>query len=188
MFGKGFKGVIHLENPIFEMKNMIILAEMLGKSLSFLLGKQHFRGVEILQQLVYIFNRPLGYEKFASGDIEKRDATTFGSKVHRRQKIIGFGFKNIVVKGHSWGYQFGNAALDDVFGKFWVFQLVANSHPAASHHQSWQIGIEGMVGKARQFSFIAAIVSGGKGNVQNARSPDGIFPKSFVKIAYTEQQ
>jgi hypothetical protein len=109
--------------------------------------------------------------------------------VYGTKKIIFLVVEHIIVDGNARRYQFGNAPLDEFFGCFGVFQLIANGNSFACSHQFGQIGIECVMGKSRKLhKLCCAVGTSCERYAQNFGSYDGVIRKSFVKIAYTKQQ
>ena len=63
------------------------------------------------------------------------------------KKVVLLLFQNFVVGGDAGRHQFGDAALDEGFGEFGIFQLVADGHAVAGAYQFGKVGVEGMVRK-----------------------------------------
>ena len=88
--------------------------------------------------------------------------------MHRSQEIVLFLFQHIVVIGHAWRHQLHDATLHQFLGQFRVFKLLTHSHFQSGTNQLGQIGIQGMVWKARQFDVgRGAVGAFGQHNAKN---------------------
>ena len=75
------------------------------------------------------------------------------------------------LRGDAGCHQFGNAALNDTFCQFGIFQLVADGHTVTGFHQFMEISIQCMMRKTGELAGGGgAIISFGKSNTQNAGS------------------
>ena len=104
------------------------------------------------------------------------------------QKVIFFDIEHIVVGRYARCNKFGDAAFDQLFGEFRVFELVANGHAQPGTHKFRQIGVERMMRKSGH-SRCVGIFAGtfGQCDAQNFGSNLGILVVCFVKIAATKQ-
>ena len=108
---------------------MIILPESLKKFLFLLLWQQHLTGAKVLKQLVEIFERAFGSEKFPCGNIQKRCLQVALAKMYGTKKIIRFALQHLVIHRHPGSDQLGHASFHDALGRFGVFKLITNSNP-----------------------------------------------------------
>jgi len=98
-----------------------------------------------------------------------------------QRKLFPCGWAWLSSMANTRRYQFGNAPLDEFFGCFGVFQLIANGNSFACSHQFGQIGIECVMGKSGKFHKLgSAIGTSGERYAQNFGSDDGVIRK-FVK-------
>ena len=167
MAREGFPGIVVLKDPVFEVKGVVFRSEAFGEFGSVFLGKQHFFGPEVLQPFVYAFGAGFGHEEFAGGDIQKGNPHAAALKMHSRQKIVRFGLQQFVAERYPGGDQLGDPPLYDGLGLFGVFQLVADGHPLPGLDQFGQVGVQGVVRKARQGCHIAPVVALGEHNVED---------------------
>ena len=142
-----------------------------------------------IQQLVDVLKTSLSRQKFAGRNVEKGNSRHVFIEMDGSKKIIFTVFENIIIDGNTGCHQFGNPAFDNVFGHFRVFELLADGHPLPGPNQLGQIGIQRVIRKSGQFHGTGRPVGPAcQGDPQYLSRFDGIFPKRFVKIAYTEQQ
>ena len=62
-------GIVVAEHPVVEDGEVVLASKGLDEILSFVALKQHFGGVEALQQLVDVFVVALGEIELACGDV-----------------------------------------------------------------------------------------------------------------------
>ena len=96
-------------------------------------------------------------------------------------------FQNLIVARHAGRNHLRHAPSND-FPRHRFFELLTYRHSKARPHETRQIRVHGMVRKTRQFGIMPTIVSARERDAEDARSRDGIFAKSFVKITDSEQQ
>ena len=68
--------------------------------------------------------------------------------MHSGKKVVFLIIQHIVAHGHTRRHKFGDAAFDEFFGQFRVFQLVANGYAFARTYKFWQICIKRMMWKS----------------------------------------
>ena len=112
--------------------------------------------------------------------------------MHGSQEVVFAACQDVVGNGYARCHEFGDAALDEFLGKLRVFQLVANRHAVTRTHQSGQIRVERMVGKARHFCLrrrsALAVISARQGDTEHLSGNHGIVTVCFIEVAATEQQ
>ena len=86
--------------------------------------------------------------------------------MHSCQEIVFLIVQHIIAQGDTRCHQFGNASFYKLFRKFGILKLIADSHTFTSSDEFGQIGIEGMMGKARHLVALhtSTIVTMGEGN------------------------
>ena len=86
--------------------------------------------------------------------------------MHSCEEVVFLIVQHIIRQRNTRSYQFGNASFDELFREFGVFELIADSHTFSCSDQFGQIGIEGMMGKARHLVALhtSTIVTMGKGD------------------------
>ncbi len=168
---------------------MVVVAKRLAKRRFTLFRDEDFARTEIPEELVDIVRGALCSQEFAGGDIQKSDAELFLSKTHRRQEVVRFRLQYLVIERHTRCDQFRNAALDDCFGHFGILQLVADGDTESGFYQFGEIGVQGMMRKPGQCRLtFASVPPFCQDDTEDARGPDGIFSKGFVKIAHAKQE
>ena len=163
---------------------------MLLEQFPFRAFEQHLFRREIAQQLVHIVEISLGGQEFTRRYIEKSHThfVTF-PEMNTRQEIILSVIENIVVNRHARCHQFRNAALDQFFCQFRVFQLFANSYPFSGTHQFGKVSIESMMGKTGQLHILGgSICPASQCNPQYFRCHQSIVRKRFIKVPHPEKQ
>ena len=108
--------------------------------------------------------------------------------MHGCQEIVRFGLQELVAERNPRGDQLGDAPLHNGLGLLRVFQLVADGYPLPGLDQLGQVGIQGMVRKARQGGLVAPVVALGEHNVEDVGCLFGIRPEGLVEIPHAEQQ
>ena len=86
--------------------------------------------------------------------------------MHSSQEVVFLIVQHIIAQGYTRCHQFGNASFYEFLREFRVFELIADSHTLSCSDQFGQIGIEGMMGKARHLVALhtSTIVTMGKGD------------------------
>ena len=86
--------------------------------------------------------------------------------MHSCEEVVFLVVQHIITQGDTRRHQFRNASLDKLLCEFGVFELIADSHTLSCSDQFGQIGIEGMMGKARHLVALhtSTIVTMGKGD------------------------
>ena len=102
---------------------------------------QHFLGSEITQELIHIIRCTLSYEKLTRTDIKEGKSAGSLAKMDGSQEVVLLMVQHRIIHGNTGGYQLRDTTLYKGFGKFGIFQLVADSHTLACSNQLGQIGI-----------------------------------------------
>jgi hypothetical protein len=72
--------------------------------------------------------------------------------VHCCKKVIAAVIEQFVVSGYAGRYEFCNASLYNALGLFGIFKLIAYRYPVARLYEFVEVGVQRMMGKARQFT------------------------------------
>ena len=72
--------------------------------------------------------------------------------MHGGYKIVAFMVKDIVVYADSRCHELCDAALNELFSQFGVFELLANGNPFARPYEFRQICVKGVVRKSGKFN------------------------------------
>lgn len=188
MFEQAFSGIGFVEDPALHSIGIEAVAELLFECFLVAALEDHFSRLEGLQEFVDILLVAFSHKEFAGGDIQEGNTTLVFGVVDTGQEIIAVMLQHFIVSGDTRRYQFSYAAFHDAFGKFGIFELIADGHAVTCFHQFMEIGVQGMMGEACQFGGSGiAIIPFGKGNAQHLGSHNGVAAKGFIEIAYTEE-
>ena len=121
---------------------------------------------EFPQELLHIILCALTCQKLTSRDIKESHTKRTFTKMHSCEEVVFLIVQHIITQGDTRCHQFGNASFDELFREFGVFELIADSHTLSCSDQFGQIGIEGMMGKARHLVALhtCTIVTMGEGD------------------------
>ena len=102
------------------------------KFAQFIFLNDDLAGLEALHDFIDIADAALCNKKLTSRYIQECNSCLVGEEMNACQEVILIVFQHIIVKGHSWGHQFGNTSFHDLFGQFRIFQLVAYGNTLTS--------------------------------------------------------
>ena len=178
------------EDPVVHFENDMLGAEVAFEVLFVCPIVEHFFGSKTAEEFFYVVERALPREELTGRDVEESHAASGFAEVDGGEEVVFFIVEHVIAHGYARGDEFGNAPLDESFGEFGVFQLVADGHTSSCPNQFRQISVQGVVGKSCHFGDIAAttVIPLGKGDAENARRDDGIFTIGLVEVAATKQQ
>ena len=147
--------------------------------------QQDLLGREVGQQQVYEVERALRHAEGAGGDVQECRARQVFLEIEGAQPVVFGGVEQRFVVVHAGGHQLGDAALDQFFGEFGVFQLVADGHFVAGSDHFWQINVYGVVRNPREIRVIAGTGGlAGQYEPQHLAHHDGVVCKGLVEVAH----
>jgi len=177
------------KDPFVEPVGIETRTESVGETVLPAALEDHLLGRKVGYELVDVGIGALGNVEFARRDVEKGDAGDLRTEENRSQVSILLVGKNVVAHDHARCNQLDDPALDQPLDGLGVLQLLADGYPLARPHQLGQVGVDGVVGKARQLDERRRTVGAAReGDAQNAARLDGVFAEGFVEVADTKQQ
>ena len=146
-------------------------------------------GCEVRNELVDVVVGAFGHVELARRNIEERHTGRLPAEVDRSEEGVFLVGQDIVAQHDARSHQFDHAALDESLHQLGVLQLLADGHTLARPHQLRQVGVDGMVGKSRQFDVRRRSVGAARErDAQNAAGLDRVVAEGLVEIAHAEQQ
>ena len=177
------------KDPLVETVGVEFRPERTGKTVLVAALVDDLLGLEVRDQLVYIAVRSLGHIELARGDVQKSHARRLPAEIDRRDEVVLLVGQDVVAQHDARSHQFDHAALDESLHQLGVLQLLADGHTLARPHQLRQVGVDGMVGKSRQFDVRRRSVGAARErDAQNAAGLDRVVAEGLVEIAHAEQQ
>ena len=177
------------KDPLVETVSVEFRPERTGKTVLVAALVDDLLGLEVRDQLVYIAVRSLGHIELARGDVQKSHARRLPAEIDRRDEVVLLVGQDVVAQHDARSHQFDHAALDESLHQLGILQLLADGHALARPHQLRQVGVDGMVGKSRQFDVRRRSVGAARErDAQNAAGLDRVVAEGLVEIAHAEQQ
>ena len=158
---------------------------------------EHLLGLEVGHQFLHIVGRTFAREELSRGDVEEGHAADTvlavgiadGGQMDGREKVVLLVVEHMLIDGHSRGHHLGDATFHQSLGRLRVFQLVADGHTQSCPHQSGQIGVEGVIGKAGHLCAEGGtVVAPGKRDAEDARGIHRIFTIGLIEVTAAEEQ
>ena len=141
------------EHPIVETGSRDVVSKQRANIAFALPVDEPFFGLKASQDAVHPARVTLGDLKFPRAQIQQRQPHGFGGPMNGRNVVVGLAFKHVVVHHQPGGHQLCDAPLDQSFGLFGVFELVAYGHLQSRLDELGEVGVQAVVWKSSQFHF-----------------------------------
>jgi hypothetical protein len=156
-------------------------------------GYQHFGGLQaeqlVEQFLLASFARDFGRQELACGDIDDAQPVNRVAQHSGDEVVVRARIEHRVFHDGAWGQHARDAAFDETFGEFGVFDLVADGDAVAFLHEFGEVAFVGVDGHARHRDApVAAVLAPRQHDFQLARGDFGVFPVELIKVADLHRQ
>ena len=184
------------EGPLVHRGDESLGVEAPAEALEETALHENLFGGKVGEQDLDIVQRTLRHPEGAGGDIQKRDtrrtpavAAAALVESHCGQEVVLLLREQVIVVGDTRRDEFRDAALDQFFGEFRVFQLVADGHLEAGLHQAGQVVVDGVVGNAGQRGVAARTARAPRQHdSQRLAHRHGILSEGLIEITYPVEQ
>ena len=177
------------KHPIVHLVGTETRAKVAFEVVATLSVVEYLLRLEVTHQLLHVVVGTLTRQELTCRDIEEADATGALAKVYCTKKVVLFVVEHRIAHCHTRCHQFRDTSLDEFLRQLRVFQLVTDGHSSASTNQLRQVGVEGMMWKARHLvALVIPIIAMRQRDAQYLRRNDSILAIRLVEVTTTKQQ
>ena len=182
--------VLHSKAPVLDLEDKATVADDLVKEATTRALDEYLLGLVGAEELLQMLGGAFGDDEFARRDIQQRDAPhgTIAGEPDGSQIVVLLASKDVVAEHNPRGDELRDATLDELLRQLGVLELVADSHATPCANELRQVGVEGMVGKARQFYVHRrAVGTLGERDAEDLGGSYGVVAEGLVEVTDTEE-
>ena len=183
--------VLHGKAPVLDLEDEASIADDLVKEATARALDEYLLGLVGAEELLEVLGGTFGYDEFARRYVQQGDAPhgTIAGEPDGSQIVVLLTSEDVVAEYDPWGDELRDATLDELLRQLGILELVADSHTTPRSNELRQVGIEGMVGEARQlYVHRRAVGTLGKRDAEDLGGSYGVVAEGLVEVTDTEEQ